>query len=135
MIYEIFEQIFKYISTSLSVLVFLFTAILFVVNQIKKKQKKIGLEEENEELKETLKDEQAEYNLINEIIPIAIKKAEDTPNVDGATKKLLALSEILLQCSTNNINFELYKDFISEQIENLIEFSKTINKREQDTKE
>ena len=61
----------------------------------------------------------------------AIKKAEETPLIDGQTKKLLAMSEILLTCNADGIDFEMYKDFISEQIENLIMFSKTINKRKE----
>ena len=129
--YEIFEQIFKYISTAISLLVFLFTAALFVVNQIKKKHKKVSLEEENEELEGRLDDKKATFELVNRIIPLAIKKAEDMPLLDGPTKKLLAMSEILLTCNEEGIDFEFYKDFISEQIEALITFSKTINKRKE----
>ena len=83
-------------------------------------------------MQEKLEDKNATYKLVNEIIPLAIKKAEETPLIDGKTKKLLALSEILLNCNEQCIDFELYKDFISEQIENLITFSKTINKRKDD---
>lgn len=125
MTYELLEQIIKYASTCLSLLVFLFTSVLFIINKIKAKHRRIEAEQEAE----TLDDE---YTLVNEIIPLAIKKAEDTPLIDGKTKKLLALSEILLNCNASNIDFELYKDFINEQIENLIEFSKTINKRKED---
>lgn len=125
MTYELLEQIIKYASTCLSLIVFLFTTILFIINKIKAKHRRIEAEQEAE----TLDDE---YTLVNEIIPLAIKKAEDTPLIDGKTKKLLALSEILLNCNASNIDFELYKDFINEQIENLIEFSKTINKRKED---
>lgn len=53
------------------------------------------------------------------------------PNIDGATKKLLAMSEILLQCNEAQIDFDMFKNFISEQIENLILFSNTINKRKE----
>ena len=125
MTYELLEMIIKYASSCLSLVVFLFTTILFIINKIKAKHRRIDAEEEAETL-------DAEYTLVNEIIPLAIKKAEDTPLIDGKTKKLLALSEILLNCNASNIDFELYKDFINEQIENLIEFSKTINKRKED---
>ena len=129
--YESFEQIFKYISTAISLLVFLFTSVLFVINQIKKKHRKVGLEEEKEELEERLDDKKATFELVNRIIPLAIKKAEEMPLLDGPTKKLLAMSEILLTCNEEGIDFEFYKAFISEQIEALITFSKTINKRKE----
>lgn len=131
MTYELIEQIIKYASTLLSLLVFIFTAVLFVINKIKAKHKRVSAEEKAEELEEQLEDKDATFKLVNEIIPLAIKKAEDTPLIDGQTKKLLALSEILLNCNSQCIDFELYKDFISEQIENLIEFSKEINKRKE----
>ena len=129
---QLFEQIIKYTNTFISLFVFLFTAVLFIINQIKKKHKRIGTEEENEKLQEEIEEKDACYKLVNEIIPIAIKKAEEMPLIDGPTKKLLAMSEILLNCNANDIDFETYKDFISEQIEALIEFSKTINKRKDD---
>lgn len=129
---ELIEKIIRYASFVISLIVFLITATTFVVNRFKIKCKKLNAEEENEELQEKLEDKNAIYKLVNEIIPLAIKKAEETPLVDGKTKKLLALSEILLNCNEQCIDFELYKDFISEQIENLITFSKTINKRKDD---
>lgn len=129
---ELIEQIIRYASFVISLIVFLITATTFVVNRFKIKRKKLTAEEENEELQEKLEDKNATYKLVNEIIPLAIKKAEETPLIDGKTKKLLALSEILLNCNEQCIDFELYKDFISEQIENLITFSKTINKRKDD---
>lgn len=128
---ELLEQIFKYGSALLSLLVFLFTAICFIINKIKQKNKRINAEEEVEELVDELQDEKDIFKLVNEIIPLAIKKAEELPFIDGPTKKLLAMSEILLSCNSNGIDFEAYKDFISEQIEALIEFSKTINKRKE----
>ena len=88
-------------------------------------------EEKAEELENKLESEKDVFKLVNEIIPLAIKKAEETPLISGATKKLLAMSEILLNCEANNISFAKYQDFISEQIEALIEFSKTINKRKE----
>lgn len=126
---QIIKQIFEYISLVVSLIIFLFTATCFVIGKIKKKHKRIEAEDKAEELTDKLEEEQHLFKLVNEIIPIAIKKAEETPLINGPTKKLLALSEILLNCNASGIDFEAYKDFISEQIENLICFSKTINKR------
>lgn len=131
MSFNIIEDIVRYGSVILSLIVFCFSVFMFIFNGIKKHAKKLKCEEENENLQEKLDDKNAVYKLVNEIIPLAIKKAEELPLISGKTKKLLAMSEILLNCNANDIDFELYKDFISEQIENLIEFSKTINKRKE----
>lgn len=127
----ILKQLFEYISLILSLIIFLFTATCFVVGKIKKKNARVEAEEKAEELEEKLESEKDVFKLVNEIIPLAIKKAEAMPLIDGPTKKLLAMSEILLKCNEQSIDFEEYKDFISEQIESLIIFSKTINKRKE----
>ena len=129
---EQIEMIVKYASVVLSLLVFGYSVFMFIFKSFKQKVKKKKYEDENEDLQEKLEDSQATFKLINEIIPLAIKKAEDVPLIDGQTKKLLAISEVLLSCNNENIDFDSYKDFINEQIENLIAFSKTINKREKD---
>lgn len=131
MTFNLIEQIIRYASVIISLIVFVFSVVMFIINSIKKHAKKVQCEEENEDLQEKLEDKNAIYKLVNEIIPLAIKKAEETPLIDGQTKKLLAMSEILLNCNSDGIDFEMYKDFISEQIEALIEFSKTINKRKE----
>lgn len=128
---ELLETIVKYATTIFSAIVFIFTAIMFIVNKVRKHLKRVTAEEKAEELGEELTESNDLFKLINEIIPLAIKKAEDMKLIDGPTKKLLAMSEILLNCNENGIDFELHKEFISEQIENLIEFSKTINKRKE----
>lgn len=129
---ETIETIFKYGSAILSLLVFLCTACMFVINSVKKKHKRIEAEAQAEALQEELDEEQARFKLVNELLPLAISKAEATPLISGVTKKMLAMSEILLNCNALKIPFEKFKDFISEQIDNLINFTKVINPREKD---
>ena len=128
---QFLKQWFEYISAIFSLLIFLFTATCFILNKIKQKHKRVEAEEKAEELESKLEDEKDVFILVNEIIPLAIKKAEETPLINGATKKLLAMSEILLNCEAKNISFAKYQEFISDQIEALIAFSKTINKRKE----
>lgn len=128
---ELLNKIINFASIALSVAVLAFSLGVFIYNKVKKHDKKMACEEENKVLLEEVETDSAMYKLVNEIIPLAIKKAEELPMITGPTKKLLAMSEILLSCNSNGINFETYKDFISEQIEALIEFSKTINKRKE----
>lgn len=126
------KQIFEYASAILSLLVFLFTALMFIVNKIKKKHRRVEAEEDNEKLKEELAEEEARYKLVNELLPLAISKVEAIPLINGSTKKMLALSEVLLSCNALNIPFEKFKDFINDQLENLINFTKVVNKRDKD---
>lgn len=126
---ELLQNIKDYASLIFAAVMFLYALISFAIGCIKKHARKLTAEEENEELEEKLDDQKASFELVNRIIPLAIKKAEEMQLLDGPTKKLLAMSEILLTCNEEGIDFESYKDFISEQIEALITFSKTINKR------
>ena len=129
--FELLQNIKDYASLVFALVMFIYALITFIIGRIKAHNRKLMAEEQNDELQEKLEDKNAVYKLVNEIIPLAIKKAEEMPLIDGPTKKLLAMSEILLNCNEDGIDFEMYKDFISEQIEALIEFSKTINKRKE----
>jgi Ca2+/Na+ antiporter len=129
---QLLKTIFQYATSILSLIVFLCTALVFVINQIKKKHKRVEAEDKAEALQEELDDEQARFKLLNELLPLAISKAEATPLINGMTKKMLAMSEILLNCNALKIPFEKFKDFISEQVDNLIDFTKVINAREKD---
>ena len=129
---EQLKQIFEYISSGFSLLVFLFTALMFIVNKINKKHRRIEVEEEKEAIEENLNEEQARFKLINEVIPVAIAYAEKLTNLTGEAKKTIALSNILLECNERNIDFNKFIKFIDEQLENLITFTKKINKRAKD---
>ena len=129
--FTILQNIKDYASLIFALVMFAYALVTFIIGRVKARNRKLTAEEENDKLKDDLKDSEDAFKLVNEIIPIAIKKAEDMPNIDGATKKLLAMSEILLQCNEAQIDFDMFKDFISEQIENLIVFSNTINKRKE----
>ena len=127
--FALLEKIFGYVSAIISVLVFLFTAVNFVIYKVNKHHRKISAEEEKEELAEKLEDSKDVFDLLSEIIPEAMKHAEAIPLIEGGTKKLFALSEIMLKCSEEGIDFESYRQFVNEEIEKLIGFSKSINKR------
>lgn len=128
----IIKVIFEYSSAVLSLLVFLFTACMFIINKIRQKCKRVTAEEEKEAVEEELTEQQARFKLINEIIPLAISTIETTPTIKGPTKKMLAMSKILLSCNTLGIDFSKYESFIDVQVENLINFSKAINPRDKD---
>lgn len=129
---QLFENIFKYATAVLSVLVFLFTAVSFVVNQVNKRHKRLAVEDEAETLKGEVENKSSLFDLVNELIPVAIENAEKMPMLDGNAKKLLAMSEVMLNCNERGINFEDFRAFVSTQIEKLIDFTKNINQRPKD---
>lgn len=124
---ETLKLIIQNISMVVSIFVFLITAITFAINQFKKKQKRVLLEDENELLHDQLTSEEAKLKLINEVIPCAIKKVENIPLINGETKKMLALSEILIACNALSIDYASFKTFINDTLESLIGFSKVVN--------
>lgn len=126
---ENLKLIFDYVSVCLSLLIFLCSLVASIIYHINKKRKINDACYNDVELQEDLDYEKARNKLLNEIIPNAMEKAEATPLVNGATKKLLAMSEILISCNALGIDFAYFKQFIEEEIEKLITFSKTINKR------
>ena len=117
---ELLEKIIKIGASSLSLIVFAFSVVMFTLNKIKKHKNGICESEAQDEIA-----------LLKDIIPFAIEKAEQL-NVDGSVKRVLALSDILLNCQNANIDYNKYKDFIEQQLEELISFSKDVNKRDKD---
>lgn len=119
--FKLIEQLLTIGASIVSLIVFSFSVVICILNKIKKHK--------NGEYE---KDAQDEMTLIKDIIPFAIEKAEESHVGNGALKKMLALSDILLSCQDANIDYGKYKTFIEEQLETLISFSKGVNKREKD---
>lgn len=127
--FSFLKNIVENLSSVISAVVFLFTAVLFIINKIKKKRSKLDAEEQAENLQEALTEKEARYALVSEIIPAAMMLVENMPNIDGATKKMLALSRILLDCNSRGIDYDKFGDFIGLQIEEVINLSKNLNAR------
>ena len=99
------------------------------------KEKKAELSK-SEMLSEELKlsnekvDSQKALNvLVNEIIPASIELAEKSGILSGELKKVVAMSDIMLKCSEAHIDWQKVSDFVSNKIEDLIDFSKKVNKK------
>ena len=92
------------------------SVISFIVTTIFSKSKNKSTTERTKKL----------ITLISEIVPKAITYAEKNGN-SGENKKVLALSKILLDCTSNKIDYEEQATAIDETIENLITFSKEVN--------
>ena len=127
----VLQEIIKYAYIIACVLLLMAQVVLFVHGLFNKKTKKLEVENELEETKNENACNEAELMLVKDIIPRAINDAETTPAIKGITKKMVALSNILLQCNEAKIDYETYKDFIAEQLEALITFSKHINARKE----
>lgn len=93
---------------------------------------------ENEQLSQELKlsnqavDEEKAINLlITSIIPASIELAEHSGIIGGKLKKVIAMSDCMLKCSEAHIDWQKVSDFVSGKIEELISFSKQVNKKGQ----
>lgn len=127
----VLNEIIKYAYIIACILSLIGGIVLYVHGLFNRKHKKLAIEDELEEAKNESACNEAELKLVKDIIPLAINEAERTPTIKGVTKKMVALSNILLRCNDEKIDYETYKDFIAEQLETLITFSKHINARKE----
>lgn len=127
----VLNEIIKYAYIIASILSLIGGIVLYVHGIFTRKHKKLAIEDDLEEVKNESACNEAELKLVKDIIPSAINEAETTPAIKGLTKKMVALSNILLKCNEAKIDYETYKDFIAEQLEALITFSKHINARKE----
>lgn len=106
-----------------------------VVKHCKSKKEEMA---ESEQLSQELKlsnqavDEEKAINLlITSIIPASIELAEHSGIIGGKLKKVIAMSDCMLKCSEAHIDWQKVSDFVSGKIEELISFSKQVNKKGQ----
>lgn len=64
--------------------------------------------------------------LISGLIPNAMQYAEKNGG-SGETKKLLAMSKLMLDCNYMDINFSKYQALIDETIEKFVELTRNVN--------
>lgn len=100
----------------------LMNCIILILNVIKKAQVKKG--EETTVVDAGL--EVANY-LIREAIPKAIELAEQEQGISGATKKMIATSQIIQDLAIKGVDYKDYAQLINEVIEEDISFSKSVN--------
>lgn len=125
---EIVKIIVDYASLVILLASIIITAINAIILYARKKQVK-NVEEVKEELNDTKSGTEGTeglLELLTKALPEAMKLAEGT-GVSGVAKKLLALSQIVLECNTKGINYNENKEVIDEALENLISFSRDVN--------
>lgn len=79
-----------------------------------------------EECKSAVERNKQIISLISEIIPKAVEFAEKNGN-SPANKKLLALSQTLIDSMANGIDYTSLSQMIDETIEALVKFTKHVN--------
>lgn len=112
---EIILLVFACITTSIAVFKWVRCAVH------KAKAKCLGQEVDEE----TIEHDKV-IELIKNLIPKAMEYAE-TNGANGETKKLLAMSKLMLDCNTINIDFSKYQSMIDDTIETFVDFSKKVN--------
>lgn len=110
----------EYISIGVFALSVISSIVSIVISKFKNKSKLEDYKSETERNEKII-------SLVSEIIPQAVVFAEQNGGNNGANKKLLALSRILLDCARAKIDYEENADNIDTTIERLIEFSKEVN--------
>lgn len=100
--------------------------LLWVVTKIVKRRKE-QLNEINDETKENINDDISFLEVVEKIIPEAIKFAENCGIMTGEAKKLLATSKIMTEMATKGIDYNSHAAEISKDIDNLVDMSKSVN--------
>ena len=109
----------EFISIGVFALSVISSVVSIIIARVKNKTKLEDYKSETDRSKKVI-------SLISEIIPQAMTFAEKNGN-NGANKKLLALSKILIDCMNQGIDYTGVADNIDTTIEKLIEFSKEVN--------
>ena len=100
--------------------------LLWVVTKIAKRRKE-QLKEITDETKENINDDISFLEVVEKIIPEAIKFAENCGIMTGEAKKLLATSKIMTEMATKGIDYNSHAAEISKDIDNLVDMSKSVN--------
>lgn len=121
------DKIIQYISYVLVFLSIAITVINFLITKFKKISIKDEQVEEIKELKSEISTSEKLVDVIRKIIPNAIKVAEASGIADGTVKKMIALSNILLECNNNDFDYKANSETINQVIEEFIDLTKKVN--------
>lgn len=77
-------------------------------------------------LKSGLKDSQNIIELIKNLIPKAIRVAEESGG-SGSIKKLIAISGIVVECAKLGIDYNSYASFIDKELEEQVKLTNEVN--------
>lgn len=100
------DEIIKMVSLCVSLLISLFGFVVAVIKEVKLKK----------------------WDQIKSVLITFIEKAEEYTTYSGAEKKTAVLKWTKEFCDSHNIKFDVEK--VSEQIEELVEFTKKVNKKD-----
>ena len=100
--------------------------LLWVITKIVKRRKE-QLKEITDETKENINDDISFLEVVEKIIPEAIKFAENCGIMTGEAKKLLATSKVMTEMAIKGIDYNSHAAEISKDIDNLVDMSKSVN--------
>ncbi len=100
------NEIIKVVSLCVSLLISIFGFVVAVIKEVKLKK----------------------WDQIKSVLITFIEKAEEYTTYSGAEKKTAVLKWTKEFCDSHNIKFDVEK--VSEQIEELVEFTKKVNKKD-----
>lgn len=131
---DFIKQISDYASLAWLVLELVLVGVVFVMFCIKRHKAKVKEDSAVEtatalcdEATKKAREEAIINKLVTVIIPAGIKVAEHLGVTGKQVKKMLCLSHVMQLCVQESIDYKTYADFINEEIEALVEFSKEVN--------
>lgn len=100
--------------------------LLWIVTKINKRRKaqKSALTDEE---KENIEDDVSFLEIVEKVIPQAIKFAENCGIMSGDAKKLLATSKIMTEMITKGMDYNSHAAEISKVIDDFVDMSKNVN--------
>ena len=118
---ETLKTLISYIPAALAVVVIVVDIILLVVKGKVKVHQPTAEEQSQVDKLEKLQE------VLTAVLPDAMVLAEKSGAGTGAAKKLIALSQIMLECNKRGLNFSEHSDVIETQVERSIELTKEVN--------
>lgn len=117
------------------IVILIWTALQFIMWVVKKilkrrKNQKTAVDKEKEEVdeeKEEIDEDISFLEIVEKVIPQAIKFAEKCGIMSGDAKKLLATSKVMTEMITKGMDYNSHAAEISQVIDDFVDMSKNVN--------
>ena len=120
------NKLLEYLPYIITLVNFVLYLVIFLCTKRIKGSKKLT-ENERKELTSKVETLQSLQEVLVNVVPQAIELAEKSGAMTPEAKKLIAMSQVMLQCSKQGLSFTEYQDKISDTIENDIMLTKRVN--------
>lgn len=127
---ELIKQYFTLIVSAFSLVVSLTYFVIVSIRTIRARKYKHSVNDTEDcitTLETQLSNASNIYRVMTDMLPKAIKLAEENVGITGASKKLIAISNIIQQCAVEGINYQTIAQEVDVKLEELIDLTKKVN--------